>query len=223
MRVLIVEDEPMLRNGLIDLLRGDGHEVDAVGDGLSAVERGLAVPYDAVVLDLMLPRLDGIGVCRKLRQARPSLGILMLTARGAEDDKVAGLVEGADDYVTKPFGARELLARVRALGRRASPLPESLSLDGCSLDLGKLRGTRGDVSFDITPREAGILRLLVQSRERVVSRAELLERVWGLSAQTQTRTVDMTIANLRKKIERDPAEPRIIVSVKGAGYTLGGP
>jgi two-component system response regulator RegX3 len=223
MRVLVVEDEPMLRSGLIDLLRGDGHEVDAVGDGQSAVERGLAVAYDAVVLDLMLPKLDGIGVCRRLRQARPGLGILMLTARGSEDDKVTGLVEGADDYVTKPFGTRELLARVRALGRRASAAPESLELDGCLLDLGKLRGGRGGASFDLTPREVGILRLLVERRERVVSRAELLERVWGLSAQTQTRTVDMTIANLRKKIEQDPAAPRIILSVKGAGYTLGSP
>ena len=222
MRVLIVEDEPMLRNGLLDLLRGDGHEAVAVGDGQSAVERGLAEAFDAVVLDLMLPRLDGIEVCRRLRQARPGMGILMLTARGSEDDKVAGLAEGADDYVTKPFGARELLARVRALGRRASPQVEAIELEGCRLDLARLRGERGGRGFELTPREAGILRLLVQHRERIVSRAELLERVWGLSAQTQTRTVDMTIANLRKKIEGDPAEPRIILSVKGAGYMLGG-
>lgn len=212
----------MLRNGLIDLLRGDGHEVEAVGDGQSAVDRGLANAYDAVVLDLMLPRLDGIEVCRRLRQARPGMGILMLTARGSEDDKVAGLVEGADDYMTKPFGARELLARVRALGRRTGPQTETLDLDNCHLDLSKLKGNRGVSAFDLTPREVGILRLLLQRRDHVVTRAELLERVWGLSAQTQTRTVDMTIANLRKKIERDPADPRIILSVKGAGYTLGG-
>jgi two-component system response regulator RegX3 len=222
MRVLIVEDEPMLRSGLQDLLRGDGHEVEAVGDGQSAVERGLAVAFDAVVLDLMLPKLDGTEVCRRLRQARPGMGILMLTARGSEDDKVAGLVEGADDYVTKPFGARELLARVRALGRRAGPQAEVIELDGCRLDLAQLRGARGAQGFELTPREAGILRMLLQHRDRVVSRAELLERVWGLSAQTQTRTVDMTIANLRKKIEQAPNEPQIIVSVKGAGYRLGG-
>jgi two-component system response regulator RegX3 len=222
MRVLIVEDEPMLRSGLQDLLRGDGHEVEAVGDGQSAVERGLAVGFDAVVLDLMLPKLDGTEVCRRLRQARPGMGILMLTARGSEDDKVAGLAEGADDYVTKPFGARELLARVRALGRRAGPQAEVIELDGCRLDLARLSGARGGQGFELTPREAGILRMLLQHRDRVVSRAELLERVWGLSAQTQTRTVDMTIANLRKKIEQAPNEPQIIVSVKGAGYRLGG-
>lgn len=221
MRVLVVEDEPMLRGGLIDLLRGDGHEVEAVGDGQSAVERGTAVAFDAVVLDLMLPRLDGLEVCRRLRRARPGLGILMLTARGSEDDKVAGLHEGADDYVTKPFGARELLARVKALGRRAGPQGEEIELDGCRLDLGRLRGERGGKAFELTPREVGILRLLWQHRDRAVSRAELLERVWGLSAQTQTRTVDMAIANLRKKVERDASSPCVVVSVKGTGYTLG--
>ena len=115
----MVEDEASLREGLVDLLGGDGHEVAAVADGAAAVERGLAEGWDLIVLDVMLPRLSGIDVCRRLRAARPGMPILMLTARGSEDDKVRGLGEGADDYVTKPFGARELLARVRALGRRA--------------------------------------------------------------------------------------------------------
>lgn len=221
MRVLVVEDEPMLRSGLIDLLRGDGHEVDAAADGASALEKGLAAPYDAVVLDWMLPRMDGLEVCRKLRQARPGVGILMLTAKGSEDDKVAGLGEGADDYITKPFGAREMLARVRALGRRAGPQAEIIEHQGARFDLGRLRVERGEQGFDLTPREVGIVRMLWQHRGRVVGRAELLERVWGLSGQLQTRTVDMAIANLRKKIERDPGDPRVIVSVKGAGYTMG--
>src|SRR5215470_6865491 len=125
-RILVVEDEASLREGIVDLLVGDGHRVDAVGDGVAGAEAGLRDPYDLVVLDLMLPRLDGMEVCRRLRSARPGMPILMLTARGSEDDKVRGLMEGADDYVTKPFSARELLARVRALGRRAPAQTDSL-------------------------------------------------------------------------------------------------
>jgi two-component system response regulator RegX3 len=172
----------------------------------------------------MLPRLDGIEVCRRLRAAHPGLPILMLTARGSEDDKVRGLGEGADDYVTKPFGARELLARVRALGRRAQPGAAELTrfvADGCAMDLARLTAARDGTPVALTPREVGIVRWLHRHRERVVSRAELLERVWGARGDLQTRAVDMAIAVLRKKIERDPAEPRIIVSVKGAGYAWG--
>src|SRR5207248_3941113 len=131
-----VEDEASLREGLVDLLEGDGHTVTAAADGLRAVEAGLADPFELVLLDLMLPRLDGIEVCRRLRAARPGTPIVMLTARGSEDDKVRGLIEGADDYVTKPFSARELLARVRALGRRV-PTGESLDevqIDGAVID-----------------------------------------------------------------------------------------
>jgi len=220
---LVVEDELTLREGLGDLLRGDGHEVDLVADGVSAVEVGLANPFDVVVLDIMLPKLDGIGVCRLLRAARPALSILMLTARGAEDDKVQGLLEGADDYMTKPFSARELLARVRTLGRRhlAQSDAETLSADGAILDLANLEGSRGDASWKLTSREAGILRFLYRYRGRPVSRAELLERVWGASADMETRAVDVAIATLRKKIERDAGKPIIITTVKGVGYRFG--
>ena len=223
MRILVVEDEPGLRDGLVDLLRGDGHEVEAVGDGQAGADRGTADAFDVVVLDLMLPRLDGIEVCRRLRAARPGMPILMLTARGSEDDKVRGLGEGADDYVTKPFGARELLARVRALGRRAPvAASERIDIDGISLDLARLVAVRGDAKVALTPREAGMLRWLHRHAGRVVSRAEILEQVWGQRGDLHTRAVDMAIAVLRKKVERDPARPRIIVSVKGAGYAWGG-
>ncbi len=222
MHILVVEDEPGLREGLTDLLRGDGHAVDAVGDGLAGAERGTAEPYDLVVLDLMLPKLDGIDVCRRLRAARPGMPILMLTARGSEDDKVRGLGEGADDYVTKPFGARELLARVRALGRRApTESVERIDADGVILDLARLVVVRGEDRTPLTPREAGMLRWLHRHAGRAVTRAELLEHVFGQRGDLQTRAVDMAIAVLRKKVERDPARPRVIVSVKGAGYTWG--
>jgi DNA-binding response OmpR family regulator len=224
MKILVVEDEQRLREGLVDLLSAAEHEVAAVGDGRAALEIGMAEAFDLVLLDLMLPQVDGIEVCRRLRQARPALPILMLTARGAEDDKVAGFAAGADDYVTKPFGVRELLARIDAFARRASSSPaepEILELDGCTLDLGRHRATRGDETVHLTAREVGILRWLHRHQIRAVSRSELLERVWGTSGDLQTRTVDMTIAKLRQKIERDPTDPKIVVTVTGAGYAWG--
>ncbi|MBX3154881.1 MAG: response regulator transcription factor [Deltaproteobacteria bacterium] len=220
MRVLVVEDEASLRDGIVDLLRGDGHDVVAVGDGIAGVEAGLRDPFDLVVLDLMLPRLDGMEVCRRLRAARPGTPILMLTARGSEDDKVRGLMEGADDYVTKPFSARELLARVRVLGRRA-PGGESLDevqLEGATIDLARMVVVRGEGRVALTPREVGIVRWLYRHQDRVVSRAELLEQVFGQRGDLQTRAVDMAIAVLRKKVEPDPQRPTVIISVKGAGY-----
>jgi two-component system alkaline phosphatase synthesis response regulator PhoP len=221
-RILVVEDEASLREGLVDLLGGDGHDVVAVADGAAGAERGLAEAWDLIVLDLMLPRLSGMDVCRRLRAARPGMPILMLTARGSEDDKVRGLGEGADDYMTKPFSARELLARVRALGRRAPvEVMEHLDVDGAMLDLGRLTVRRGDAVAALTPREAGLLRWLHRQRGRAVSRAEILEQVFGQRGDLHTRAVDMAIVVLRKKIERDPAHPRIVVSVKGAGYAWG--
>ena len=220
MRILVVEDEASLREGIVDLLTGDGHQLVAVGDGVAGVEAGLRDLFDLVVLDLMLPRLDGMEVCRRLRAARPGLPILMLTARGSEDDKVRGLMEGADDYVTKPFSARELIARVRALGRRA-PVAESLDevqVDGVVIDLARMMVVRGAERVALTPREVGIVRWLYRHKERVVTRAELLEQVFGQRGDLQTRAVDMAIAVLRKKLEADPGKPTVILSVKGAGY-----
>lgn len=219
-RILVVEDEASLRDGIVDLLTGDGHDIVAVGDGMAGVEAGLRDPFDLVLLDLMLPRLDGMEVCRRLRAARPGTPILMLTARGSEDDKVRGLMEGADDYVTKPFSARELLARIRVLGRR-SPQGESLdevTIDGAVIDLARMVVVRGEARATLTPREVGIVRWLYKHQDRVVSRAELLEQVFGQRGDLQTRAVDMAIAVLRKKVEADPANPTLIISVKGAGY-----
>jgi DNA-binding response OmpR family regulator len=173
----------------------------------------------------MLPRLDGLEVCRRLRDLRPEVPILMLTARGSEDDKVGGLEAGADDYVTKPFSTRELVARIKALARRrrARDKPaQTIEADGCRIDLGLCKALRdGSDPASLTARETSILRRLYQHRGRAVSRAELLEVVWGARADLRTRTVDMTIANLRQKIERDPSAPRIVVTVTGVGYTWG--
>jgi two-component system alkaline phosphatase synthesis response regulator PhoP len=223
MRILVIEDEASLRDGIVDLLEGDGHVVTAAADGVTGLETGLRELFDLLVLDLMLPRLDGMEVCRKLRAARPGMPILMLTARGSEDDKVRGLIEGADDYVTKPFSARELLARVRAIGRRA-PAGESLDevrLDDAVIDLARMVVIRGDKCISLTPREVGIVRWLYRHKDRVVSRAELLEHVFGQRGDLQTRAVDVAIGVLRKKLEADSAAPTVIVSVKGAGYVWG--
>ena len=222
--ILVVEDDKTLREGLTDLLRGEGYSVVAVADGAEGLRRAVEESFDLVLLDLALPGLDGIEVCQRLRLARPAIPILMLTARGSEDDKVRGLKSGADDYVTKPFGARELLARVEALARRVAGIPrqpEVLEADGCRFDLGRCEAHRDGSVIPLTPRETGILRWLHRHRTRAVPRAELLTHVWGASDDIETRTVDMTIANLRQKIETDPSAPRIIVTVKGLGYAWG--
>lgn len=224
LRVLVVEDEPGLRQALVDLLTGAGHRVEAVADGETAVQRGSEHAFDLILLDVMLPRKDGVDVCRDLRRVRPGLPILMLTARGAEEDKVRGLTAGADDYVTKPFGARELLARVGALARRArtsGSWPDVIDCDGCRFDLGRCVAQRNGKEVCLTQREVGILRWLYQHRSRAVTRSELLEQVWSVPGDLQTRTVDMTISNLRQKIEESASSPRIVITVKGTGYAWG--
>lgn len=223
-RILIVEDERSLREALVDLLTKRGFLVETAADGFTAADRGVESDIDFVLLDLALPRLDGVEVCRRLRMARPALPILILTARGSEEERVKGLSAGADDYLTKPFGTKELVARIDALRRRASIAPadaERVEIDGCLLDLGRCEAHRNGEAIALTPREVGILRWLHRHRTRAVSRAELLQTVWGASDEIETRTVDMTIANLRQKIEREPAEPRIVVTVKGTGYAWG--
>ena len=222
-RILLADDEQSIQTLLSYPLQKDGYEVVRASDGREALARFAEQTFDLVVLDVMMPRMDGLEVCRRLRGARPGMPILMLTARGSEDDKVRGLGEGADDYVTKPFSARELLARVRALGRRApASTVETLDIDGASFDFARLTVARGTVVTPLTPREVGMVRLLHARDGKVVSRAELLEQVFGQRGDLQTRAVDMAIAVLRKKVERNIDAPTLIVSVKGAGYAWGG-
>jgi len=225
-RILIVEDERALREGLVDLLGAAGHRVEAVEDGEAALVQGADPAVELLLLDLMLPGIDGIEVCRRIRELRPALPILMLTARGAEDDKLRGFAAGADDYVTKPFSTRELLARVEAMGRRTGQTTEDplvIELDGCRIDLGRCVARREAATIPLTARESAILRWLFQHRRRAVTRAELLQAVWGARGDLRTRTVDMTVANLRQKIERDPTRPEIVTTVKGVGYAWGHP
>jgi two-component system alkaline phosphatase synthesis response regulator PhoP len=223
-KILVVEDEPVLREGLADLLRGADHTVLTAENGESALSAGADPTIQLLLLDLMLPRVSGIEVCRRLRELRPDLPILILTARGSEDEKVAGLEAGADDYITKPFSTRELLARVESQGRRiqaaGEPAPR-IEADGCEIDLGRCEASRDGSQISLTAREADILRWLYQHRTRAVGRGELLEHVWGHAGDMRTRTVDMTVANLRQKIERDPSRPAIVVTVKGLGYAWG--
>jgi DNA-binding response OmpR family regulator len=225
-KVLIVEDEPALRDGLVDLLQGAGHSAAAASDGEEALARGSDPTLELLVLDLMLPRLDGLEVCRRLRELRPGLPILMLTARGSEEEKVAGFRAGADDYLTKPFGTRELLARVEALGRRpreAREPAQRIQAGSLAIDLGRCVATRDGTAVPLTAKEVEILRWLYQHRSRAVSRSELLEVVWRSAGDLRTRTVDMTIAKLRQKIEEHAGRPRIVVTVKGVGYAWGNP
>ena len=225
-RLLIVDDEPAILNGLRDSFTIKGFEVTTAADGESALAVARAETFHAIVLDLMLPGIDGFEVCRRLRAEDSRVPILMLTARGAEDDKIEGLEIGADDYVTKPFSVRELVARVEALLRRTDRLPEGsptdLTLGSVRVDFKRLEGTVAGRSFKLTPREAEILRYLDRHRDRVVRRGELLTEVWGYPSDAiETRTVDIHMAKLRKKVEVDAVHPRLILTVRGEGYMLG--
>lgn len=223
--VLVVEDDTAIRRGLVDALRYAGYEVLESDNGSGGLELAIESPVDLVLLDVMLPKLNGFGVLKELRRSQPTLPVIMVTARGAEEDRVRGLTDGADDYVVKPFSAKELLARVDAVLRRSpqrSADVEALRFDGRMIDLARREVTSADGSTrQLTDREVAILRYLAVSRKRAVDRRELLQHVWGLNPRgIHTRTVDMHIARLREKIEEDPADPRIILTVRGKGYML---
>ncbi len=219
-RILVVEDEESIRGGLCDVLVYHGWEPAAVESGEEGLERGLDESFDLVILDLMLPGLSGLDVCRRLRDQKPALPILMLTAKGSEDDVVKGLRRGADDYVTKPFSIRELVARVEALLRRsgAAAAEEHFDFGPWEVDADGLRASAGDRTIQLTQREVELLRIFGLQAGRVVSRRTLLQRVWGLLNvdEIETRTVDVHIAKLRKKI--DGAGKSMIETVRGAGY-----
>jgi DNA-binding response OmpR family regulator len=224
-RILVVEDDAAIRTGVRDSLKFAGFDVDEAADGDAGMNLALSVDCDLVLLDLVLPGPDGLQILRRVRQLRPSLPIIMLTARGEEQDRVAGLKSGADDYVVKPFGVSELLARVEAVLRRTPTRPAeatNIKLAGAEIDFSK-----GEVAFPdgakttLSDKEGELLRYLVGSVGRAVSRDELLSRVWGLDPQgLATRTVDMHIARLREKLRDDPMAPKLVVTVRGKGYML---
>lgn len=220
-RVLVIEDETSLREGLADLLVFHGHEPILAATGEEGLRLGLSRSCDLVLLDVMLPGISGFEVCARLREARPQLGILMLTAKGAEDDIVRGLKAGADDYLSKPFSLRELMARVEARLRRAGRPPETVFRAGAyRVDPARLEAEAGGKVVDLSPREVAILALLARERGKVVSRRQLLEEVWGLAnaEQLETHTIEVHITKLRAKLGGRGEAP--IETVRGAGYRL---
>lgn len=224
--ILVVEDDAHIRLGLCDTLRAEGYDVTECGDGAQALPLLRQRATHLVVLDIMLPHKSGYDLCREIRAARDSTPILMLSAKGQEIDKVVGLELGADDYVTKPFSIRELLARVHALLRRTEPLvkeaetPVEIRFGKVAVDCRALRGMCGDRAFELTPRELKVLAVLSRERGNAVSRDQVLNEVWGIEYYGTTRTLDQLIAKLRQKMEEVPGEPKHLLTVHGLGYRL---
>lgn len=223
--ILVVEDDAAIRRGLVDALRFTGYTVHEAPDGRAGLDAALAIDADLVLLDIMMPRMDGTEVLAELRKARPAQPVIFLTARGEEEDRVRGLRLGADDYVVKPFGIDELIARVEAVLRRSPARPtrrETLSIAGRTVDFDRREAALpGGARRTLTEREAEVIGYLAANPGRAVSRDELLQRVWGLDPRgTHTRTVDMTIARIRETLDDDPADPKVIQTVRGKGYML---
>jgi two-component system, OmpR family, response regulator len=220
MRVLVVEDEAKLANLVARGLREEGYAVDVAGRGEDALWMAHAAPYDAILLDVMLPGADGFEVCRRLRAQDVWSPILMLTARDAVGDRVTGLDAGADDYLAKPFAFDELLARVRSLVRRApTPRPAVLEVGSLRLDPAAHRAWRGDVELDLSPKELTLLELFLRRPGRVLSRSELLDGGWDVAFERRSNVVDVYVRYLRDKIDR-PFGCTSIETVRGAGYRL---
>ena len=215
-RILVVEDEPALLRGLQDNLKAESYEVITASDGEAGLKLARETKPDLIVLDLMLPKVSGYEICQKLRSEGVSTPILILTARGEEADRVLGLDLGADDYVTKPFSVRELMARVRALLRRAQPSSGELRFADVVIDFQSYTATKSGGTIEMTRKEFGILKYLSSRAGVVVSRDELLNEVWGYDAFPTTRTVDNHIAGIRAKLEQ--GEPRHLITVHGVGY-----
>jgi two-component system alkaline phosphatase synthesis response regulator PhoP len=222
-RILVVEDDRAIRQGILDALAFDGYDVLEAKDGQEGMQMALRFDYDLLLLDLILPKGDGLQILQAVRAGRPTQPVIILTARGEESDRIKGLELGADDYVVKPFSVKELLARIQAVLRRSPERPSDVTeveFDGGTADLQK-----GEVTFDdggkseLSVREGELLRYLASSAGRVISRDELLSRVWRLTpGRVDTRTIDVHVARLREKLRDDPAEPRLIHTVRGKGY-----
>jgi len=225
-RLLVVEDEAHLAEVIADNLELEGFEVEVVGDGSEALARIRAGAPDLVLLDVMLPGLDGFTICERLREERNAVPILFLTARSSNDDRVRGLQLGGDDFLGKPFDLRELILRVRAILRRthwfqgASDAGETLHLGDARVDFKRFAAVLPDREVVLSPKETMILKCLAEKPGQVVSRAEILDRVWGYDAFPTMRTIDNFIVRLRRTLEPDPQNPRYIHTVRGTGYRL---
>ncbi|MGB5339036.1 MAG: response regulator transcription factor [Gammaproteobacteria bacterium] len=225
-RLLIVEDEEAIRAGLLDVFLYHGYEVDSAADGPAGLEKALSGRFDLILLDVMLPGMDGFEICNRIRAQDRDQPVIMLTAKGSDADIIQGLTLGADDYVSKPFSVAQLVLRVQAVLRRSrsgAELDATLRLGAdVAVDCRNLQGQRGDAALSFTRREVELLQYLWMNSDRPVSRDELLAKVWGYARNLdiETRTVDIHIAKLRRKIEPDPAKPCYLVTVRGAGYRL---
>jgi len=220
-RILIVEDEESILMPLEDNLELEGYEVASARDGVEGLSMAAKGPYDLIVLDIMLPKLDGFEVCKRLRQDRVMTPILMLTAKSQEIDKILGLELGADDYLTKPFSPRELLARIKAILRRVKEPHrgiETCRFGDVEVDFTKYEAKKKGRPVPLTALEFALLHFLVQNKGRVVHRNEVLDNVWGKDVYVDARTVDKHISLLRRKFEDDPQEPEYILGVRGVGY-----
>ena len=224
-KILVVEDEPAMVAGLRDNFEFEGYEVITAHDGVEGLQRALEESPDLVVLDVMMPRMSGLEVCKQLRAKRASLPIIMLTARGQEVDKVVGLELGADDYVTKPFSIRELLARVKSVLRRTAVLPkdkEQHSFADVEVDLRRCRVLRSGKALEFSAKEFDLLKYFITHSGETLSRDRLLEDVWGYENYPSTRTVDTHLVRLRQKLEPDPEQPQYFLTVHGTGYRFVG-
>jgi two-component system response regulator RegX3 len=226
LRLLIVEDEEAIRAGLVDVLVYHGYDVAFAADGPTGLGMALSGRFDLILLDVMLPGMDGFEICNRIRAQDRDQPVIMLTARSTDEDIIQGLSLGADDYVAKPFSVAQLVLRVQAVLRRSrigAELDAMLQLgEDVEIDCRNLQGQRGDEALSFTRREVEMLQYLHMNSDRPVSRDELLAKVWGYARNLdiETRTVDIHIAKLRRKIEADPAQPRYLVTVRGAGYRL---
>ena len=218
-RILVIEDEPEMARGIQFNLEARGYEVKTAANGEDGLQAATAFAPHLVLLDVMLPKRDGYDVCRALRKSQPDLPIVMLTAKGQEHDVVLGLKLGADDYVKKPFGVGELMARIETVLRRSKVTgPASATFGDITVNFERYEATRDGQALDLTPKEFEMLKYFAGRRGEVVTRDALLDAVWGYSSMPTTRTVDTHIVKLRQKIERDPANPRHLVTVHGIGY-----
>ena len=216
-RILLVDDEPLILKGLKYTLEQEGYETESAMDGEEALNKFETQSFDLVLLDVMLPKLDGIGVCQRIRE-HSDVPIIMLTAKGDEVDKILGLELGADDYITKPFSVRELIARVKALLRRATPQNDEegiLHVGGLTIDVGNYEAFRNGEKLSLTLKEFELLKLLVISRGKVLTRDFLLDRIWGYEFYGETRTVDVHIRHIRQKLGDDA---HYIETIRGVGY-----
>jgi two-component system, OmpR family, response regulator MprA len=223
-KLLVVDDDPALARTLRRALGVEGYDVECAGDGAEALQRLAAARFDAVVLDISMPRLDGLAVCRRMRERRDRTPVLMLTARDAVDDRVSGLDAGADDYLVKPFALDELNARVRALLRRANDdagqEDERLAYLDLTFDLASLRARRGERVLELTRTEQRLLELLLRNPDQVLPRDMIYERVWGHDISATSNSLDVYVGYLRRKTE-EAGEPRLIHTVRGIGFMLG--